>query len=225
MKPPSSSIARAKPKCWLRWCAWLTGKHWNSMRSWAIARGSCRPTWFPTSSCPSPSCRVAHEGRPTTTQCSIWCSPGATTSAGSSTRAAEQASLTGPDQRGRSGVQHNDVGEGEVMQNEDMDDWRWWRQILVRGSGFPANGVLRLGNEALARKADTLVNADRRSEEWRAFCEEFCEATVRQAIELQSIASRDDFLRAVTWQNHRLMDGAIRPFLRWDPTNEQRNQN
>ena len=111
------------------------------------------------------------------------------------------------------------------MQNEDMDDWRWWRQILVRGSGFPANGVLRLGNEALARKADTLVNADRRSEEWRAFCEEFCEASVRQAIELQSIASRDDFLRAVTWQNHRLMDGAIRPFLRWDPTNEQRNQN
>ena len=92
------------------------------------------------------------------------------------------------------------------MQTEDTDDWRWWRQVLVRGSGFPANGVLRLANEGLARKADSLVNADRGSEVWRAFREEFGEATVDLAIELQSIASQDDFLRAVTWQNHRLMD-------------------
>jgi len=59
------------------------------------------------------------------------------------------------------------------MQTEDMDDWRWWRQVLVRGSGFPAHGVLRLANEGLARKADTLADADRGSEEWRAFREEF----------------------------------------------------
>ncbi len=109
------------------------------------------------------------------------------------------------------------------MQTEDMDDWRWWRQALVRGSGFPANGVLRLANEGLARKADSLVNAGRTSEVWRAFREEFCEATVDLAIELQSIASQDDFLRAVTWQNHRLVDGAIRPFLRWDPAKDNRH--
>ena len=47
---------------------------------------------------------------------------------------------------------------------------------------------------------------------WRAFREEFCEATVDLAIELQSIASQDDFLRAVTWQNHRLMDQRDPPF-------------
>jgi Lantibiotic dehydratase, N terminus len=93
----------------------------------------------------------------------------------------------------------------------------------VRGSGFPANGVLRLANEGLARKADSLVNADRGSEVWRAFREEFCAATVDLAIELQSIASQDDFLRAVTWQNHRLLDQAIRPFLRWDPAKDKRN--
>jgi hypothetical protein len=109
------------------------------------------------------------------------------------------------------------------MQTEDMDDWRWWRHVLVRGSGFPANGVLRLANEELARKADSLANADRGSEVWRAFREEFCEATADLAIELQSIASQDDFLRAVTWQNHRLMDGAIRPFLRWDPAKDNRH--
>jgi hypothetical protein len=108
------------------------------------------------------------------------------------------------------------------MQTKDGDDWRWWRQILVRGSGFPANGVLRLANEGLAGKADSLVNADRGSEAWRAFREEFAEATVDLAIELQSIASQDDFLRAVTWQNHRLMDRAIRPFLRWDPAKDKR---
>ena len=62
------------------------------------------------------------------------------------------------------GVQHNDVAEVSDMQTEDMDDWRWWRQVLVRGSGFPANGVLRLASEGLARKADSLVNADRGSE-------------------------------------------------------------
>jgi hypothetical protein len=104
-----------------------------------------------------------------------------------------------------------------------MDDWRSWRHVLVRGSGFPASGVLRLSNEGLARQADSLVNADRGSEVWRAFCEEFCEATVHLAIELQSIASQDDFLRAVTWQNHRIVDTAIRPFLRWDPAKDERN--
>jgi Lantibiotic dehydratase, N terminus len=109
------------------------------------------------------------------------------------------------------------------MQTQEMDDWRWWRQVLVRGSGFPANGVLRLANEGLARKADSLVNADRGSEVWRAFCEEFHGATVDLALELQSIASQDDFLRAVTWQNHRLLDSAIRPFLRWDPAKDTRN--
>jgi hypothetical protein len=110
------------------------------------------------------------------------------------------------------------------MQTEDMDDWRWWRHVLVRGAGFPANGVLRLADEALAGKADSLVDADRGSEAWRAFREEFCEASIRLAIELQSIASQDDFLRAVTWQNHRLMDGLIRSFLRWDPATDSRSK-
>src|ERR1700731_4419837 len=96
------------------------------------------------------------------------------------------------------------------MQTADMDDWRWWRQVLVRGSGFPANGVLRLADEGLARKADSLANADRGSQARRAFREGFREAPVHPAAELQSIAAQDDFLRAVTWQNHRLTDGTIR---------------
>ncbi len=110
------------------------------------------------------------------------------------------------------------------MQTEDMDDWRWWRHVLVRGAGFPANGVLRVADEALARKADSVVDADRGSEAWRAFREEFSEAALRLTIELQSIASQDDFLRAVTWQNHRLMDGTIGSFLRWDPATDNRSK-
>jgi Lantibiotic dehydratase, N terminus len=109
------------------------------------------------------------------------------------------------------------------MQTEDMDDWRWWRQVLVRGSGFPANGVLRLANEGLARKADSLVNGGQESEAWRAFREEFYEASVHQSVELQSIASQDAFLRAVTWQNHRLVDGTIRSFLQWDAAKDSRH--
>lgn len=105
----------------------------------------------------------------------------------------------------------------------ERDDWRWWPHVLVRGSGFPATGVLRLANERLARRADSLVDADRGSEAWREFREEFCEASVSLAAELQSIAAQDDFLRAVTWQNHRIVDTAIRPFLRWDPAKDERN--
>lgn len=109
------------------------------------------------------------------------------------------------------------------MPTEDADDWRWWRHVLVRGSGFPAHGVLRLASEGLARKADSLATAGWGSQAWQVFQEEFGAAAVRLSVELQSIASRDDFLRAVTWQNHRLMDSAIRPFLRWDPAKDTRN--
>ena len=107
------------------------------------------------------------------------------------------------------------------MQSEDRDDRRWWREILVRGAGFPAAGVLRLASEDLARRADSLAKADRGSEVWQAFHEEFSKAAVDLAVDLQSVASQDDFLRAVIWQNHRLMDGAIRPFLRWDPADKR----
>jgi hypothetical protein len=110
------------------------------------------------------------------------------------------------------------------MQTADSDDWRWWRQVLVRSSGFPAAGVLRLASEALAVKADSLVNADRGSEAWREFREEFSQAAVRLAVELQSIASRDDFRQAVAWQNHRLIDGTIGSFLRWDPAKDSRSK-
>jgi hypothetical protein len=109
------------------------------------------------------------------------------------------------------------------MRAEDIDDWRCWPQVVVRGSGFPADGVLRLADEPLARKADSLVTADRASEAWLAFREEFCESTVRLAIELQAIASKDDFRRAVAWQNHRLIDGTIRSFLQWDPAKDTRS--
>ncbi len=43
------------------------------------------------------------------------------------------------------------------------------------------------------------------------------------SAELQSIASQEDFLRAVTWQNHRLVDGTIRSFLQWDPATDNRH--
>ena len=94
------------------------------------------------------------------------------------------------------------------MQTADMDDWRWWRQVLVRGSGFPASGVLRLADEGLARKADSPGERRPGIAGVAAFREEFGAATVQMAAEMQAIAAQDDFLRAVTWQNHRLTDGA-----------------
>ncbi|MGW4213436.1 lantibiotic dehydratase [Lentzea sp. NPDC004789] len=108
------------------------------------------------------------------------------------------------------------------MRTEEMDDWRWWKQVLVRGSGFPADGVLLLADEELARRADALAGEEN-PQPWQDFRAEFDRACTVLSTRLQSIAERDDFLRAVTWQNHRLVDGAIRPFLRWDAATDNRH--
>src|SRR5260370_38486553 len=97
------------------------------------------------------------------------------------------------------------------MQTEDMDDWRWWRQVLVRGSGFPANGVLRLANEGLARKAGSLVNAGRRSGSGRTFPEGVGKAGAEPATARPSSASPGGFLPAGAWQNNPPLGPPLRP--------------
>ncbi|WP_304452767.1 lantibiotic dehydratase [Nocardiopsis sp. YSL2] len=111
------------------------------------------------------------------------------------------------------------------MRNDDIGDWRLWRHLLVRGAGFSAEGVLRLADTELAGAADTVAASDRQDDQgmWERFEDEYEAAARRISAELQKIASRDDFLRALTWQNHRLVDGAVRPFLQWDATSGKRN--
>jgi hypothetical protein len=109
------------------------------------------------------------------------------------------------------------------MRTEDMDDWRWWRQVLVRGAGFPAEGVLLLADEELGNRADAVAGEAEDSQRWQDFRAEFGRMSTVFSTRLQSIAARDDFLKALTWQNHRLIDGAIRPFLRWNPVLDRRH--
>ncbi|OLT24612.1 hypothetical protein BJF83_06405 [Nocardiopsis sp. CNR-923] len=111
------------------------------------------------------------------------------------------------------------------MRDDDREDWRVWDHVLVRGAGFAADGVLRLAAPELAAAADALAATGPGGDPaaWEDFRVRFEESARTISVELQRIAARDDFLRALTWQNHRLVDGAVRPFLQWDATTGRRN--
>jgi hypothetical protein len=96
-----------------------------------------------------------------------------------------------------------------------------WDHALARSAGFSAEGPLRLADESLAAAADALVRAvddptpaaadgeDRAARfaaSWRRHTQE------RQA-EIAAIAADPMFLLALTWQNRKIVDNAIRPFL------------
>ncbi|WP_345667936.1 lantibiotic dehydratase [Streptomyces similanensis] len=96
--------------------------------------------------------------------------------------------------------------------------WRLWDQVAVRGTGFPANGVLRLAPEGLAAAADKFGPRDALSgAAWKVFEEEFTRAAALAAADAQEIAASGRFRAAVAWQNRGVLDSAIRPFLNWSP--------
>ncbi|MFI0165562.1 lantibiotic dehydratase [Streptomyces sp. NPDC017095] len=96
--------------------------------------------------------------------------------------------------------------------------WRLWDQVAVRGTGFPADGVLRLAPAGLAAAADKFGPGDALSgAAWQDFEAEFTGAAVRAAQSAQEIAASGRFRAAVAWQNRGVLDSAIRPFLNWSP--------
>lgn len=101
--------------------------------------------------------------------------------------------------------------------------WRWWDQVLLRGAGFPAAGVLALADPGLAATAAAVAELDPSDGAWSAYRGEFTVACRRMSAKLQEIARSEAFRSAVTWQNHHLMAGAIWPFLRADPDCASRN--
>lgn len=84
----------------------------------------------------------------------------------------------------------------------------------MRSAGFPVDGPLRLADEPLAAAADEHAGAATDGDDpatrfgalWRLHTE------ARQA-ETVAIASDPMFLLALTWQNRKIIDNAIRPFL------------
>jgi hypothetical protein len=97
--------------------------------------------------------------------------------------------------------------------------WVWWRHVVVRSPGFPAEGVEALAHPGLARRADRLVEAEVRDNTaaMRAFRSAYHDALVAIDGRLQGIARDPRFREAVTWQNRAALDTALEPLLRWRP--------
>ncbi|MER5267856.1 lantibiotic dehydratase [Actinosynnema sp. NPDC002837] len=101
--------------------------------------------------------------------------------------------------------------------------WRWSPHVIARGAGFPADGVLRLRAPALLDRADDLAGAAPDDPRWSGYRAAFDIAARAGGVELQRVAADGEFRRAVAWQNHRLIDGALAPLLRWRSDEEPRN--
>jgi hypothetical protein len=108
----------------------------------------------------------------------------------------------------------------------DRDHFRWWPELVLRGAGFPASGVLALADRDLGRLADgmTGVGIDRKDDRaaWKEFGEQYAAATAAMVERLRQIAAASSFQRAVAWQNHDVLPRAIEPFVR-RPAGETRN--
>lgn len=72
-------------------------------------------------------------------------------------------------------------------------NWRLWRCFGVRGAGFPSELVLRLGDSQCAAAADTLLDAEERTEQLR---EETLTA-LRSDLEEAEPQDREPLLRAI----------------------------
>ncbi|MEV4319537.1 lantibiotic dehydratase [Actinocrispum sp. NPDC049592] len=101
--------------------------------------------------------------------------------------------------------------------------WAVWKPLLLRASGFPASGVSRLTAPELARQADTVAEESPGSPGYAAYQQAFDAEMARLSGELQAIVREPGFRLALTWQNHRVIDTGLNPFLRRRPGIDKRN--
>jgi hypothetical protein len=77
-------------------------------------------------------------------------------------------------------------------------EWSVWRDVLVRGAGFPADGLDRFTAAEAAAAADALLAG---SGDAGVFAKSFAEALRAGAVAASEIAADPLFREAVTWQN------------------------
>jgi len=90
----------------------------------------------------------------------------------------------------------------------DGTAWSLWRDVCLRSAGFPADLLLAVCDEQLARSADLA----------EAFDPAYQEAVGRLSLAIAAINADPSFREAVTWQNHglaqRLHDAGADPARR-----------
>ncbi len=85
---------------------------------------------------------------------------------------------------------------------------------MLRSAGFPVQGPLRLADEPLARAADDLATPGPDSAGLRShYAELWRRHEAVRVAETAAIAEDPTFRLALTWQNRKILDNAVRPFL------------
>jgi hypothetical protein len=94
------------------------------------------------------------------------------------------------------------------------DGWASWREIAVRGAGFPAELVLALADPELVAAADAALADDGNKAGYR---DEFSAAERRLTAATQKFAGDPRFREAVTWQNPKLVKLCLDKVLAGEP--------
>jgi Lantibiotic dehydratase, N terminus len=99
--------------------------------------------------------------------------------------------------------------------------WMLWEDSLLRGAGFPVDGLSRLADPELAAAADRHAAGETSAAEfdrlWQART-----AVLQQAV--LNIAGSERFRLAVAWQNSEVLETAIEPLLRWAAEGKSRDR-
>ncbi|MFL6163722.1 MAG: lantibiotic dehydratase [Jatrophihabitantaceae bacterium] len=96
------------------------------------------------------------------------------------------------------------------------EGWATWRDVVLRGAGFPAEAAQALTDPRLAAAADAAVGDPSRRE---AFLEEYRCATDRLAAAIRKAAQSPRFREAVAWQNPKLVKLCLDKLAAGEPRN------
>jgi hypothetical protein len=95
-------------------------------------------------------------------------------------------------------------------------DWAAWRDVVVRGAGFPAEAAQALTDPELAAAADAAM---RDAGQRPAYLEEYQSAVVRLSAAITKIAQSPRFREAVAWQNPKLIKLCLDKVAAGEPRN------
>ena len=88
----------------------------------------------------------------------------------------------------------------------DGTAWSVWREVALRSAGFPAEMVLAICDEALARSADLDGRPD---DDESPYESTYAQATARLSSAIIATAADPAFREAVTWQNPSMAEIAL----------------
>ncbi|MFH8753576.1 lantibiotic dehydratase [Streptomyces rimosus] len=96
--------------------------------------------------------------------------------------------------------------------------WHLWRDVLLRGAGFPARLVTELADPALPRTADALLGGTASADAYRAA---FDKAVAHLSGVIRRTAADSRFREAVAWQNQALVATCLDKAARGEPRNRR----